>query len=128
DNPFTYANKVVTDIMVPKNDPRLQRYFDLPEGQTQYIGVKSNMEADENTALMGRYLFRKNAPSLILSYQELLFLQAEVYARGIGVPVDLNRANNLYREALIAAMEFFEVPQADINNYLQNDLVDLTTA
>lgn len=128
DNPFTYANKLVTDIMVPKNDPRLPRYFDLPEGETEYIGVESNVDADEHTALLGRYLIRKDAPSLIISYQELLFLQAEVYARGLGVPVDLSKANTLYREALIAAMKFYEVPQADIDNYLANNLVNLTTA
>lgn len=127
DNPFTYAHKLVTDIMVPKNDPRLPRYFDLPAGQTQYIGIKANVDADANTALLGKYLIRKDAPSLIISYQELLFLQAEVYARGIGVPVDLNRANTLYREALIAAMRFYEVSQADIDNYVANNLVNLTT-
>lgn len=128
DNPFTYANKVMTDIMVPKNDPRLSRYFDLPDGETQYIGVESNVDADEHTALLGRYMFRKDAPSLIVSYQEMLFLEAEVYARGIGVTKDISKANDLYKAALIEAMKFYEVPQAQIDNYIANNLVDLRTA
>ncbi len=127
DNPFTYANKVMTDIMVPKNDPRLPKYFDLPAGETQYIGVESNVDADEHTALLGKYLIRKDAPSLIVSYQEMLFLQAEVYARGIGVAVDISKANDLYKAAIIEAMRFYEVPQSQINNYVDNDLVDLRT-
>ncbi|ADY53680.1 hypothetical protein Pedsa_3142 [Pseudopedobacter saltans DSM 12145] len=128
DNPFTYANKVMTDIMVPKNDPRLSKYFDLPAGETQYIGVESNVDADKHTALLGKYMFRKDAPSLIVSYQEMLFLEAEVYARGIGVTKDISKANDLYKAALIEAMRFYEVPQVQIDNYIANNLVDLRTA
>ncbi|WP_255484433.1 SusD/RagB family nutrient-binding outer membrane lipoprotein [Pedobacter sp. AK017] len=133
ENPFTYASKAVTDIMVPKNDPRLKKYFDLPTGQTQYIGVPANVDANASTSLISLYLYRKNAPSLILSYQELLFLQAEAYARGLGVAKNLTTANTLYKQALQVAMEFYEADPTDIANYMKTPangghLVDLTTA
>lgn len=117
-NPFTYANKLVTDIMVPKSDPRLSKYFDLGPESQQYVGILANVDADDKTSLISKYLYRKDAPSLLLSYQEMLFLEAEVYARGLGVTKDLNKANDLYRKALQVAMTFYEVTPAAITTYL----------
>ncbi|ACU02307.1 SusD/RagB family nutrient-binding outer membrane lipoprotein [Pedobacter heparinus] len=129
-NPFTYANKTVTDWMVRKNDPRLPKYFDRPAGETNYIGVPANVDADEHTSLISTYLYRKTAPSLIFSFQEMLFLQAEVYARGIGVPKNLTTANTLYKNALQAAFTFYEADPAKVSAYMTpgGGLVDLTTA
>ncbi|AOM76545.1 SusD/RagB family nutrient-binding outer membrane lipoprotein [Pedobacter steynii] len=128
EDPLTYASKVVTDIMVPKKDPRLSRYFDKPAGETEFIGVGANVDADKHTSTLGNYLLRKTAPSLIFSYQEMLFLQAEAYARGLGVTKNLTTAQELYKKAIIAAMNFYEVPPADITTYIDNNLVDLTKA
>jgi hypothetical protein len=140
ENPFTYANKLVTDIMVPKNDPRLPKYFDLGPSATTYIGVPANVDADNTTSLISKYLYRKDAPSLVFSYQEMLFLQSEVYARGLGVAKDLSKANDLYKQALQAAMTFYEADPAAISAYMNGvaangsnpavpaRLVDLTKA
>lgn len=130
ENPFTYASKVVTDIMIPKNDPRLEKYYDRPAGQTNFIGVAANVDANATTSLMSQYLYRKNAPSLILSYQEILFLQAEVYARGLGVPVNIATANTLYKNAIQTAMNFYEADPAKVSAYMApgGGLVNLTTA
>lgn len=117
-NPFTYASKIVTDWMVPKNDPRLPKFFDIPAGETQYIGVPANVDADEHTSLISTYLFRKTAPSLIISYQEMSFLEAEVYARGIGVAKNLATAQTLYKQGLEASMKFYEADPDKIDIYL----------
>lgn len=118
ENPFTYANKLVTDLMVPKKDPRLPRYYDLGPKSTEYVGVLANEDADDRTSLMSKYLYRKDAPSLLLSYQEILFLEAEVYARGLGVTKNLTKANELYRKGIQAAMTFYEANTAAIATYL----------
>ncbi|MCS4165455.1 SusD/RagB family nutrient-binding outer membrane lipoprotein [Sphingobacterium sp. BIGb0116] len=126
ENPFTYANKLVTDIMVPKSDPRLPKYFDLGPDSKSYVGVLANVDADSKTSLISKYLYRKDAPSLLLSYQEMLFLEAEVYARGLGVSKDMTKANDLYRKGLQAAMNFYEADPAAVSVYL-NALPALNT-
>lgn len=126
DDPLTYAGKVSTDIMIPKKDPRLSRYFDKPEGETEFIGVEANVDADKHTSTLGSYLLRKAAPSLIISAQEMLFFQAEAYARGLGVTKDLAKAQGLFKDAVVAAMTFYEVPKASIDTYVAANLADLT--
>lgn len=129
-NPFTYANKTVVDWMVPKNDPRLPKFFDIPAGATGYIGVPANVDADPKTSLISKYLYRKTAPSLIISFQEMSFLQAEVYARGIGVPKNLATAQTLFKQGLQASMEFYQADPAAISTYMApgGPLVNLVTA
>lgn len=123
-NPFTYASKLVTDVMIPQNDPRLPKYFDKGESD-DFIGIGAEEDADEKTSLISTYLYRKDAPSVILSYQELLFLEAEVYARGLGVGKDINKAQTLYKAALQAAMEFYDAKQEDITTYMATNLKNL---
>ena len=69
----------------------------------------------------------------MLSYQEILFLEAEAYARGLGVAQNLVTANSLYKSALQAAMTFYEADATAIANYMRTPangghLVDLTSA
>ncbi|MBB6108815.1 Starch-binding associating with outer membrane [Mucilaginibacter lappiensis] len=119
-NPFTYASKVITDLMVPTNDPRLPQYFDLPAGQTTYIGVPANVDADEKTAILGSYLLRPDAPSVILSYQELELLQAEAYARGLGVGVNMTKAEALFKQGVTDAMTFYQANPAAVTAYVND--------
>jgi len=122
-----FANKSVLDPMKEKNDPRLPKYFDKGKDATEYIGTGTNEEGVEGqSAMISFYLFRPAAPELFFSYQEQLFLEAEAYARGLGVSVDLAKANELYKSALVAAMKYYEAEQADIDTYLANNLTDLT--
>lgn len=126
-NLWFFANNNVFKYM-QESDPRIPKYFDLGSGKgvTEYKAVETEAEADTTTSLISSYLYRPNAPSLILSYQELTLLKAEAYARGLGVAVDLNKANTLYKEGVKAAMQFYEADEDDISNYLENDLEDLT--
>lgn len=127
-NTFFFANNNVLNYMLPKNDPRIPKYFEKGPNANTYIGVDSEGLADEKTATISMYLYRKDAPSVILSYQEILLLQAEAYARGLGVSVDLTKAQDLFKQGVEASMNFYEANASDITNYLANDLPDLTTA
>lgn len=122
-----YANKLVLDPMKERNDPRLPKYFDKGEEATEYIGTGTNDEGvQKQSSMISFYLYRPAAPELFFSYQEQLFLEAEAYARGLGVSVDMAKANDLYKNAMIAAMKYYEAAQADIDAYVANNLVDLT--
>lgn len=128
DNLWFFANTNVFDFMDAKNDPRIPRYFDLGPDATDYKAVGSEETADETTSLISAYLYRKNAPSVIFSYQELQLLKAEAYARGLGVTKNLTQAQTLYRSGVEAAMTFYEANATDVQTYLNTELVDLTTA
>lgn len=115
-----FAHNVILKPMVAQNDPRLPKYFDLPEGQTTYIGVDGGETANENTATISTSqealadgvtapIFAMNAPELVLSYQEQLFFLAEIYARGLGVTVDLAKANQYYQQALEEACVYYGI-------------------
>lgn len=127
-DPATYAIDYNINFMVPRNDPRLPRYFDIGIGGTPgvYTGVHENAEADATTSTWSNYLLRKDAPSLLLSYQELTLLKAEAYARGLGVPVNMATANTLLREGVTAAMTFYEADPAAITTYVNTQLPVLT--
>jgi len=127
-NPWFFANSNVFDYMGPKNDPRIPQYFDMGPEATTYKAVGTEEEADETTSLLSSsYLYRADAPSVILSYQEILLLQAEAYARGLGVAENLTKAQGLFHDGVKAAMNFYEANPAAITTYLANELPNLTT-
>ncbi|MEB3218765.1 MAG: SusD/RagB family nutrient-binding outer membrane lipoprotein [Nostocales cyanobacterium 94392] len=126
-NQWFFANKNVFDYMAPLNDPRIPRYFDKGPNANDYIAVNTEQEADETTALISAYLYRKDAPSVFLSYQEILLLQAEAYARGLGVNIDLAKSQQLFHDGVQAAMNFYEADPTEINTYLTTQLPDLTS-
>ena len=127
-NIFFFANKTVFDPMKSKEDPRIPRYFTKGEGATDYIAVGTEEEATSETATISMNLYKKDAPEVLASYQEICFLIAEAYARGLGVSVNMSTANSYYSAGIEAAMKFYGVPQADIDTYKLNNLVDLTKA
>jgi hypothetical protein len=120
ENPFTYASDLVINYMVPTNDPRLPQYFDLPDGTTTYKGVAENVDADATTALLGSYLLRKDAPSVHISLAQVELLQAEAYARGLGVAVDMGKAQTLFKQGVTDAMTFYEADAAAVTAYVND--------
>lgn len=128
-NNWFFANTSVFDLMSTLNDPRIPVYFDEGEDAAEgvYTPVLSATEADKYSSVISLYLYRADAPDVIFSYQEQLLLEAEAYARGLGVAQDLNRANDLFASGVEASMAFYEVPTADISNFLNNDLPNLTS-
>lgn len=125
DNQWFFANKNVFDYMAPTNDPRIPKYFEMGPDANTYIAIDTEAEADGTTALISDYLYRKDAPSVIFSYQEILLLKAEAYARGLGVPVDLVQAQQLFNDGVEAAMTFYQADPAAVQVYLTTQLPNL---
>lgn len=128
-NLFFFANSHVVDILKPKNDPRLKIYFEPgPKANGEIIGLSTNAEGDETSATVNiKTILRADAPDIIFSYQEALFFQAEAYARGLGVGKDLNKANELFKSAVKAAMLYYGVKAADADAYISANLPNLAT-
>lgn len=107
---FFFASKYVADFMRPLNDPRLPIFFDKPAAADNYYGITPGEDGDDaHDARVSHILQRADQPELIFSYQEELFFEAEVYARGLGVPVDLTMANTLYKQAVEESCKYFGV-------------------
>ncbi|WP_374166162.1 SusD/RagB family nutrient-binding outer membrane lipoprotein [Arcticibacter sp. MXS-1] len=128
-NTFLYAHKNVYDFMAPKNDPRIPRYFKTG-ADGQYHALASDEPYNANSSLISDYLYRKDAPSVITSYQEIALLKAEAYARGLGVARDLAKAQDLYRAGVEASMKFYQADNGAIAEYVSDParLVPLTIA
>lgn len=136
-----FANNYVLEPLKASNDPRLSRYFDMgnstvvdPEipnsplnPNKEYIGIATNDNGIYGReAMISAYIFRPDAPELFFSYQEQLFFEAEAYARGLGVTVDIAKANDKYKAALQAAMLYYGATQESIDTYMADDFVALT--
>lgn len=126
ENIFFFANNNVLSYMKQLEDPRIPVYFDKPEGVNIYNGVDTEEEADETTATISMYLYRPDAPEVIYTYQEQLYLEAEAYARGLGVGQDIAKANELYKMATKEALLFNGIGAAAAQNYVDSMLPDLT--
>jgi hypothetical protein len=128
-NLWIFANKNVFDYMEAYNDPRIPVYFDEgPEAaEGEFKAVETATEADATTSTISMYLYRPDAPEVIFSYSEMLFFLSEIYARGIGVDVNLSTAAQYFEEAVEEAMLFYEVPRVDIDAFLANELPDIST-
>ena len=117
-NFFFYCNENVFNYMLP-NDPRIPVYYQMGSTASNFVPVATEADADANTAVMNmQTLFKADAPDIIFSLQEQKFFEAEVYARGIGVPVDLSKADKLYKDAIAAAMQFYQIDSSTTASYL----------
>jgi len=110
---FFFASKWVTDYMNPLNDPRLPKYFDKPVGQTSYIGIEQGADGDDAiNPRISTSLQTATEPETIYTYQDELFYEAEIYARGLGVTQDIAKANTLLKAAVNASCKFYGVSTA----------------
>lgn len=107
---FFFASKYVVDFMRPLNDPRLPKFFDKPAAADNYYGITPGDDGDDDhDARIAKTLHSADEPELFFSYQEQLFFEAEVYARGLGVAVDLAKATTLYRKAVEESCKYYGV-------------------
>jgi hypothetical protein len=107
---FFFASKYVADFMRPLNDPRLPKFFDKPAAADNYYGITPGDDGDDNhDARISMSLHSADEPELFFSYQEQLFFEAEIYARGLGVAADLAKANTLYKKAVEESCKYFGV-------------------
>lgn len=86
------ASRSIVDKLIARNDPRLRREFVNPDwtqlsniatGNSVYNlmapnGANEQVQYFYNTSI---FMFSQTAPTLLLSYHELLFLKAEAMAR-----------------------------------------------
>jgi len=131
---FFFASKYVTDIMDPvvpfpvAPDPRLPKYFDKPSTAAKYVGVVPGADAvNAANPRIAATLQSPAAPEVMFTLQEELFNEAEIYARGLGVAVDLTKASTLYRTALAESCKFFGVSSTDAATFA-NQFPNFTTA
>jgi hypothetical protein len=107
---FFFASKYVVDFMRPLNDPRLSKFFDKPAAADNYYGITPGDDGDDDhDARIAKSLHAADEPELFFSYQEELFFEAEVYARGLGVTVDLAKATTLYKKAIEESCKYYGV-------------------
>lgn len=107
---FFFAIKWVTDFMNPMADPRLPKFYDIPAGQTDYIGIEQGTDGDDDVnPRVSTTLQSAAQPEVIYTYEDQLFYEAEIYARGIGVTQDVARANTLLKSAVKESCLFYKV-------------------
>jgi hypothetical protein len=115
---FFFASKYVTDYMDPMNDPRLPKYFDKPSTATNYVGVQPGADGFDNiNPRISVTLHRADEPETIFNYQEQLFYEAEIYARGLGVTQNTVTANTLLKAAVNASAKFYGVTAATADGF-----------
>jgi hypothetical protein len=103
------------------NDPRLPVYA-RPNKSGNYWGAPNATLLDpplDSVSKIGTFYSRANAPGILMSYAELLLLEAEAAERGwISAS-----AGTLYAAGIRAAMEFNGIPEASIAAYLAQPAV-----
>jgi hypothetical protein len=115
-------SKTYVDSLMSWNDPRLPVFAQINPANTGYQGLPNGLNDGEGTPIVNisriGAFWREtpNAPMHLLTYSEVLFLQAE--ARERGWLTTGPTAATLYADAIRASMEQYGVAIADINAYL----------
>jgi hypothetical protein len=115
------VSATVVDSLKSLADPRLGIYANRNAGG-YYKGEIPASQTDvslDSISRIGTYFSRAAAPSFLMTYAEVLFLQAEAAERG-WITGD---AGALYRAAITAHMQMLGVPAGDITTYLANPRV-----
>ena len=117
-------SRTMVDTLKRLNDPRLPFYAQLPSDPsvTTYVGVENGLPSDSagklglsKTSQIGELFgYTADAPSILMSYWEVLFIRAEAAARGWTA----ENAATLYTDAIRANMQWLGIPDGDIVAYL----------
>ncbi|MES2520395.1 MAG: SusD/RagB family nutrient-binding outer membrane lipoprotein [Bacteroidota bacterium] len=122
------VSKSIVDRLVLLNDPRLSIFANKTADVTPagYIGVTNGLPVDSasrlglsKTSKLGDYFTAPTAPSVFLTYSEVLFNLSEAAQRGF-IQED---AEALYKQAITASLLQFKVGSADITKYLAQSSV-----
>lgn len=106
----------MVDTLKALSDPRLPIYA-RPNAAGQYVGTPNGTMANpllSEVSRIGTYFARADAPAVIMSYAEVLFLQAEAAERGWIA----GNAGQLYVDGITAALSQVGVSADDIAAYL----------
>jgi hypothetical protein len=120
------VSKTLVDTLASLSDPRLAVYAQCTEeseaaGGCAYVGVQNGLETNEALALgftrtskIGSVFHDPSAPSWLMAYPEVLFIQAEAAQRGWIT----GSAAAFYNAGITASMEQWGISAADIAVYL----------
>jgi hypothetical protein len=98
---FFAASKWAVNFMSPINDPRLPIYFEKPAAAVAYAAPETGEDINDAVhSRINRNFHHAAQPEVLFSYQEQLFFEAEINARGLGVAVNLATANTLFKKAV----------------------------
>jgi hypothetical protein len=116
------VSATLVDALRARNDPRLPLFASPAESDGVFRGLPNGFLPSEvgggttvsDYSSIGPALLAADAPSVLMSYAEVLFLGAEAVTRG-WIPGD---AAALYREGIRASMQEYGVADAEITGYL----------
>lgn len=122
-----YAHNSVLNPMKQYNDPRIPIYFYAnTEGDYKGLNTGDKVLFNEGAKKEVYYLsspvnlktfFTPDMPDVLLSYQEVQFNLAEVYAKGIGVTKNTATAETAFLNGVEASCAFWGVKTADITTF-----------
>lgn len=111
------VSRTLVDTLKSLSDPRLQVYAE-PNANGNYRGAPNGVVSPgvpfDSLSKIGAYFLRPDAEAVLMSYSEVLFLQAEAAERG-WIAGD---AAALYRAAITAHMRYYGVSAAAVEAYL----------
>ncbi|GGW48506.1 SusD/RagB family nutrient-binding outer membrane lipoprotein [Arenibacter certesii] len=117
-----FMSKLMVDFLKDTNDPRLA-LFAKPNANNEYVGLENGRDFVDIAlySRMGDELSRADRATPILLYDEVCFIKAEMYLRGLGGVQDQNLANEWYQKGIRASMENYNIEEFTISNYLLNN-------
>lgn len=126
------TSATLVDTLKSLSDPRLEVYIDPAPSDGEYRGLRNGLEPSEyepqrilaDFSPIGTAFLQPNTPSVLMSYSELLFLQAEAAWRGWPVA---GTAADLYVQAVTASLEEHGASAAEIAAYLAQPRVAPST-
>jgi hypothetical protein len=124
-----HVSQTLVDTLLALSDPRVAVYADpvisqLPD--TVYIGAPNGLQDDDaiaigltNTSRVGAAYRQRDTPSILMTYSEVLFDEAEAAARGWTA----GDAASLYNDAIRASMQYNGIPDDLTDTYLAGSRV-----
>ncbi|PWJ55247.1 SusD-like starch-binding protein associating with outer membrane [Dyadobacter jejuensis] len=124
------ANTLI-DQLLALEDPRISKYAKIPDNGGQYTGIPYGVSAavagsfgNKNVSFPSLEVLSADAQRSLMSYSEVLFIEAEAAARG-WITAD---AATLYNDAIAASMRYWGVDEEDIAPYLAKSEVTFNEA
>ena len=116
-------SETLVDYMLSNNDPRLPKYAELNKDM-QYVGLShfvatTGDEEPNEFSQINADLGTRDHTIEFLEYSELMFLLAEARIEGY---ISTGTAADYYNKAVEASCEKFGVEEADIENFIANDI------
>jgi hypothetical protein len=116
------VSKSIVDKLIQLNDPRLPVYVSKTQtGSAPFVGVPNGLTTSEasnlgfaRTSKPGAYFTAAQAPAVLITWAEVLFLRAEAAARGFTT----EDAAALYGQGIKASLKQYGISEADVNTYL----------